>query len=321
MKDLNVLAAMQEGHESAVLGFLMSYPQRFPEFVLLITPNLFTYQRNHIIWDTLHQLAASKTGISLLSVTDSLRQQGKLEAVGGAVYLTRLAGDFFINDAAMDYALDQLRSSASLRAVAAIGQKMTQGDMRSEDAICALTQVTDQIARNEPVALPPPPYQPPPLDLLPPVLRDYVQCAAESLNVDPAFIFLPMLSSLGAAIGHARSIRLKAYFIQPPIIWTAIVGRSGSRKSPSEQQGCFPILAHEQELIRQNREAEEMFAEELARWEDRKRKSSKPEKPFFLTCLSDDLTIEALAHNLSSNPRGILVAKDELSHLFSSFDQ
>jgi len=34
--------------------------------------------------------------------------------------------------------------------------------------------------------------------LLPSVLQEYVIAAAESLNVDVAFILLPLLSSLGA---------------------------------------------------------------------------------------------------------------------------
>ena len=86
----------------------------------------------------------------------------------------------------------------------------------------------------------PAPYVPPPLDLLPGVLQDYVHAAAESLNVDVAYPFLPLLSSLGAAIGNTRSIILKRGFIQSPVIWTGIVGTNwqsqitgaGSRLSP-----------------------------------------------------------------------------------------
>ena len=40
-----------------------------------------------------------------------------------------------------------------------------------------------------------------------------------------------------------------------------------------------------------------------------------------LTCLMDDLTIEVLSDRLATNPRGVLVAKDEISHWFASFDQ
>ena len=60
--------------------------------------------------------------------------------------------------------------------------------------------------------------------LLPACLQEYVIAAAGSLNVDVAYILLPLLSSLGAAIGNSRSIILKRGFIQPPVIWTGIIG-------------------------------------------------------------------------------------------------
>jgi len=185
------------------------------------------------------------------------------------------------------------------------------------------TQRTCEI--TEPIELPPALsalYVPPPLNLLPSELREYVHAAAESLNVDDAFIFLPLLSSLATAIGNSRSITLKPGFIQPPVVWSGIIARSGGRKSPSEQEGCSPIMAHERELMRQNKEAAEMFAEELSQWESQRRKRGHPpEKPSFITCTCDDLTIEVLADILATNPRGILVRKDELSHWLASFDQ
>jgi Protein of unknown function (DUF3987)/VirE N-terminal domain len=177
---------------------------------------------------------------------------------------------------------------------------------------------------NEPNELPPAaaPYVTPPLDLLPSELQDYICAAAESINVDVAFIMLPKLSSLATAIGNARSILLKQGFVQPPVVWTGIIARSGGRKSPSEQEGCFSIMAHERELMGQNKEAAEIYADELSQWESQRRKRGhKPDEPQLLTCICDDLTIEVLADILTTNPRGILVRKDELSHWLASFDQ
>ena len=182
-----------------------------------------------------------------------------------------------------------------------------------------------QGADGEPVELPPPPppYVPPPLDLLPDVLQDYVHASAESLNVDVAFILLPLLSSLGAAIGNARSIILKRGFIQPPIIWAGIIGRSGSRKSPALNAGCFAVMENERDLMRQNKQAREKYENDLAGWEaeGKKRPGKKPEPPGLLTCLMDDMTLAALADAIQENPHGVLVKKDELSHWFAAFDQ
>ena len=176
----------------------------------------------------------------------------------------------------------------------------------------------------EPAELPPPPapYVPPPLDLLPSVLQDYVHAAAESLKRDVSFVFLPMLSAIGAAIGIARSILLKRGYIQPPNIWTGIINPTGTLKSASIEEGCFAVVEHEQELDRLNREAAEIYAEELATWKakNKKGRGQKPKPPEIKTCLMDDLTIEALADRLQSNPRGVLVAKDEISGWLESFD-
>jgi hypothetical protein len=177
----------------------------------------------------------------------------------------------------------------------------------------------------EPAELPPPPapYRPPPLTLLPSVLQEYVHAAAESLNVDVSFLLLPMLSASASAIGNARSILLKRGFVQPPIIWTGIVGRSGERKSPALEAACFAIMEHEQELARQNKNALSAYHEELAQWESQSKKGrgAKPREPAWLTCLMDDLTLATLADALHFNPHGVLVKKDELKHWFASFDQ
>ena len=199
-------------------------------------------------------------------------------------------------------------------------------DSRGESRNSADADAQSNRKSNEPNEPPPAlaPYIPPPVDLLPSQLQEYVHAASESLNVDVAFILLPLLSSLGTAIGNSRAIWLKRGFIQYPVIWTGIVGRSGSRKSPSQHEACFPVMEHEQELMLQNKVATELYEEELVGWERKKpsdRAGCKPEKPPFLACRCDDLTIEVLADILVINPRGVLVQKDELSHFFASFDQ
>ena len=175
----------------------------------------------------------------------------------------------------------------------------------------------------EPDEIPPPQYVPPPLDLLPSVLHEYVIAAAESVNVDLAFILLPLLSSLGAAIGNSRSIKLKRGFVQPPVIWTGIIGRSGSRKSPALDKGCFAVMENERGLMRQNKQAMDKYDNDLAEGDPKSNKDrgKKPEQPLQCTCLMDDMTLAALADAMQENPRGVLVKKDELSHWFSAFDQ
>ena len=114
-------------------------------------------------------------------------------------------------------------------------------ELRSRIGKAEYVKAETAVVEAEPVepATPPASYTPPPLKLLPSVLQEYVHAAAGALNIDVAYVLLPFLSSLGAAIGNARSILLKRGFIQPPVIWTAIVGPSGTRKSPAIEAGCF----------------------------------------------------------------------------------
>ena len=179
------------------------------------------------------------------------------------------------------------------------------------------------LVRPTALLTPSPLYTPPPLDLLPLTLQNYVCASAESLNVDVSFVFLPLLSSLASAIGNARSILLKHGFIQSAIIWTVTIGLSGSRKSPSLDAGCFPMMERERELVRQNKQGVEIHAEQVAEWDAKvkKERGPKPEPPICLTCLMDDLTLAALADAIENNPRGVLVKKDELSHWFAAMDQ
>ena len=170
---------------------------------------------------------------------------------------------------------------------------------------------------------PPPMYSPPPLNLLPAELRDYVLAASESLAVDVSYILLPLLSAMGMAVGNSRIVQLKPGFVQPPIIWTGIIGRSGSKKSPALDEGTFAIRERERDFIRQNFEVRQSHERALAEWEaaQRKERGLKPTPPPMLTGLMDDLTLASLAAALVENPRGLLVKKDELSHWFESFDQ
>jgi hypothetical protein len=166
-------------------------------------------------------------------------------------------------------------------------------------------------------------YSPPPLTLLPSVIREYVRAEAEALDVDVAFILLPLLSALAAAIGNSRTIRIKKGFVQPAILWTAIVARSGSKKSPALSTIGKFFKTRERELMGLNTEALKLFDRHHREWASMSKTDrwEEPKPPARLTCLLDDLTLAAAAPILADNPRGVLVAKDELASWLGSFGQ
>jgi hypothetical protein len=110
----------------------------------------------------------------------------------------------------------------------ALRSQIGKAEWKPSPKICNSREETANYVDGDAIELPPAPspYIRPPLTLLSANAREYVLAAAAALNQDLSFILLPLLSSLGTAIGNARSIQLKRGFIQPPVIWTGIIGRA-----------------------------------------------------------------------------------------------
>lgn len=126
-----------------------------------------------------------------------------------------------------------------------------------------------------------------PTKILPKCLAEFVNTVSRSVCCDPAYVALPALSALAAAIGTSRRIKLKDGWVEPSIIWTAVVADSGTGKS-APFDACMQPLKDWQE----------------------------DEKWRTLTC---DATTESLVGILSENPRGLILARDELSGWFGGF--
>lgn len=153
--------------------------------------------------------------------------------------------------------------------------------------------------------LPPPPvarvrdheasqYQPFPVSAFPKPVAAFVSECAAATGCDPAFVALPVLTLLGAAIGNTRRLRIKSAYHVPAILWTGIVGESGTGKTPALRTALS--IAHEHERELQGRSEPGRF-------------------------LVGDTTTEALAVIMASHPRGTLCIHDELAGWFGSIDR
>lgn len=174
-------------------------------------------------------------------------------------------------------------------------------------------------------------YAPFPLDQLPRVLRNFVVAVSQSMRCDPAFVVLPAMAALGAAIGNSRRLMIKRRWYEPPILWTCVVGESGSLKSPAYKEVLRRIRKREQEAQQEYQAAAMEYAREHGAWEQAHKAwkkandgSDPPEEPVKPICLRftvSDTTMEALAPILLDNPRGVLLARDELAGWIGSFDR
>ncbi len=194
----------------------------------------------------------------------------------------------------------------------------------------ALADEAELLNTTRPAA--PESFKPFPVGALPEPLRGFVAAGAKAIGCDSSYVALPLLTALAAAIGNTRRIQLKRGWTAPAIIWVAIVGESGTAKTPAFKLAMRPIRERQQKALKRHDEAMREYESDLARYEKalaeckRDKKTAddppeKPESPQAERCVVSDTTVEALAPLLLANPRGLLLARDELAGWIGSFDR
>jgi hypothetical protein len=175
-------------------------------------------------------------------------------------------------------------------------------------------------------------YRPFPVDALPEPLSSFVAETAAAIGCDPAYVAGPLLTATGAAIGTTRRLELKRGYNVPPIVWAVVVGESGTRKS-APLRGVLEYASLREKRLREEHAAEQRdyqlslaaYEKEYAAWRgDRKSANDPPERPaepVSQRVIVKETTVEALAFKLADNPRGLLMARDELNGWFGSLDR
>ena len=211
----------------------------------------------------------------------------------------------------------------------------TGGDADALEKLRAEVEaLTDKTGPHADTVLPESPavpaFAPFPVDVLPEPIRRFVTEAAKAIGCDASYVALPLLSGLASAIGNTHRIALKRGWTEPAIVWTVIVGESGTAKSPALELGLRPIRKRQHDAMKAHAEAMKQHADALAmherdaaHWKRSKSDTpppAKPEAPIADRCWTDDATTEALAVLLQQNPRGLLMVRDELAGWFN-FDR
>jgi hypothetical protein len=176
-----------------------------------------------------------------------------------------------------------------------------------------------------------------PLDVLPASLRRFAQEAAEALGCPVDYVTVPMLAVAGGAIGQSRALALTRTHEQRPSLYAAIVGPTGSLKTPAQKLVVAPL----HEAQRRHLDAWRSAREEYERRREAAAAAPKPDpdampdpdyeetmralgvkvtadagpliEPILKRVVVADCTCEALALVLEENPRGVLIDRDELT--------
>lgn len=211
---------------------------------------------------------------------------------------------------------------------------LTRFDDADRDPAVTRGKCKPPMARRAEHTKPAPPipaWEPFPVDLMPPVAATFVRETADSMSCDPALVALHVIAILGVCIGTTRRIELKPTWREYPIFWAVTIARSSGLKSPAMDAAIRELREIQKSAFDEYRErhaayeAERLIYEKaLTTWKRSKDDSdppSKPEPPTPRRFVVQDITIEALAPILELNPRGVLVARDELASHLRSFGQ
>ena len=155
-----------------------------------------------------------------------------------------------------------------------------------------------------------------PSECLPYPLAQLIDEGADAIGCDASFIALPLLSALAATIGTTTRLQIKRGWNVPCVLWTVVVGESGTMKSPA-----FRLVL--ESIREQERKAREDYFNEMVIFNSLpvERDEIPPEEPVAKRYLIDDTTVEAVLVVMSVNERGLLLGNDELSGWFGSFNQ
>ncbi|MFO0881141.1 MAG: DNA polymerase [Gemmataceae bacterium] len=175
-------------------------------------------------------------------------------------------------------------------------------------------------AEKKPRARIVPPWRPFPVEVLPSPVRDFVEQGGKALGCDASYLALPALGVVAAAIGNSRVLQLKRTWREPSIVWSVVVGESGTLKSPAFSLVLEPVYDMEDRLRRKHEQDLIQYKKDLARWEEEGRdEDAKPQEPPEPRLMAGDVTIERLCELLGENPRGLLAARDEVAGWLTSF--
>lgn len=178
------------------------------------------------------------------------------------------------------------------------------------------------------------PVQPFPTRVLPEPLRRLVTEGSRNIQCPEDFIAAPLLAFIGVAIGTSREIEVKPGWREGPRVYLAIVADPGSAKSPALELACGPVHARQRVLQKQydcDYGAYQVdlgqFEADIRRWQTQAQKGTagtrpvKPEEPSLSQVYTTDATLEALSPLLLTNPRGLMLYRDELTGWVLSMNQ
>jgi uncharacterized protein DUF3987 len=176
-----------------------------------------------------------------------------------------------------------------------------------------------------------------PLDVFSLTWQDWLSRAAHGAGVTVGHVAVPLIAIASSLIGTARRVRSSRAWSEPLAMWTAVIGFSGTGKTPGldvTKRVLSYIERNRKNKIAELRRTHETRAEAAKaaqkKWEQEVKAAvdageEAPVKPAAAISPGEftaprlyvsDVTIERIAVLLQVRPQGMLYVRDELSGLF-----
>jgi len=158
-----------------------------------------------------------------------------------------------------------------------------------------------------------------PLHCIPDKLQLFLKELNSAYNYPVEYSAAGLLSMVGSAMGNNYKVRVKHDWITPAIMWHAVVGTPGNKKSHPVKTMLSPSKAI-------NRKYKAEYKEKLKEYLDNKALDKKEQdtsifEPKMKLFMINDATVESLALQHLISPNGLLVYRDELIGWFNAIGQ
>ncbi|MDM8008117.1 MAG: YfjI family protein [Phycisphaerae bacterium] len=173
-----------------------------------------------------------------------------------------------------------------------------------------------------------------PVRRLPGRLRGFVEAVSDATGTAPAYAALAALVVAAGCVGNRAAVLVKRGWVEPCVLWGALIGRSGTTKTPllmlviqALQEMYKADRAAFTEAMRDYAAALEHHNVALTSWKREQQKKPptdppiEPERPREKRLIVSDITMEKLGCLLEDNPLGLLLVRDELAAWVGAFDR
>lgn len=175
------------------------------------------------------------------------------------------------------------------------------------------------------------------LDMLPNTFRPFVEDAADLMDAPPDFLAVPLMVAAAATLGNRWCIAPKAQdhgWLVTPVLWGAIVGPPGAKKSPCLTKALAPLQAIEEHLaanfhtVLQRYEVDKIAYQQAKKLAEDAARNNLPIPPVPLApqmpqperLVVNDFSYQKLGDIHHWSPRGVAVVSDEIVGVMNAME-